>query len=64
MRHFASSNIQTLGLAERIRDLCGCTSDIVYGLLLLVDDPKIRRPDIERARELLQWEPRMGLERG
>jgi dTDP-glucose 4,6-dehydratase len=29
-----------------------------------VDDPKQRRPDITRARTLLGWEPRVGLEEG
>ena len=28
------------------------------------DDPKVRRPDITRARELLGWEPRHSLEEG
>jgi nucleoside-diphosphate-sugar epimerase len=29
-----------------------------------VDDPKVRQPDITRARTLLGWEPRVGLEQG
>jgi nucleoside-diphosphate-sugar epimerase len=29
-----------------------------------VDDPKQRRPDITRARTLLKWEPKIGLEEG
>ena len=28
------------------------------------DDPKLRKPDITRARELLKWEPRVGLDEG
>jgi dTDP-glucose 4,6-dehydratase len=31
---------------------------------LPVDDPKCRRPDISRARDLLNWEPRVSLEEG
>ena len=31
---------------------------------LPVDDPKVRRPDIGRAREVLGWEPVVGLEEG
>ena len=31
---------------------------------LPVDDPQIRRPDITRARELLDWEPEIALEEG
>jgi dTDP-glucose 4,6-dehydratase len=29
-----------------------------------VDDPKIRRPDITRARQLLGFEPKVSLEEG
>ena len=29
-----------------------------------MDDPKQRRPDITRARTLLGWEPKVGLEEG
>jgi nucleoside-diphosphate-sugar epimerase len=28
------------------------------------DDPKVRQPDITLARELLEWEPRIGLREG
>jgi dTDP-glucose 4,6-dehydratase len=28
------------------------------------DDPKVRRPDITRARQLLGWSPRISLEEG
>jgi dTDP-glucose 4,6-dehydratase len=31
---------------------------------LPVDDPKCRRPDISRARDLLRWEPHVSLEEG
>ncbi len=31
---------------------------------LPVDDPKVRQPDISKARKLLGWEPRVGLEEG
>jgi nucleoside-diphosphate-sugar epimerase len=29
-----------------------------------VDDPKQRRPDITKAQELLNWEPKVSLEQG
>ena len=29
-----------------------------------MDDPKVRKPDITRARELLGWEPTVGLDEG
>ena len=31
---------------------------------LPVDDPQVRQPDITRARQLLGWEPQVGLEDG
>jgi dTDP-glucose 4,6-dehydratase len=50
-------------IARTIVRLVGSTSKIVYRPLP-VDDPKQRRPDITRARTLLNWEPRVGLEEG
>jgi dTDP-glucose 4,6-dehydratase len=49
--------------AERIRDLCGSRSPIAYKPLP-VDDPKVRQPNIARARKLLGWEPRTPLDAG
>jgi dTDP-glucose 4,6-dehydratase len=31
---------------------------------LPVDDPKVRQPDISKAKRLLGWEPKVGLEEG
>src|SRR5204863_8453871 len=54
----------TIGeFAERIRRLTGSGSDIVYQPLP-EDDPKQRRPDITKAKRVLDWEPRVGLEEG
>jgi dTDP-glucose 4,6-dehydratase len=50
-------------IARTIIRLMGSKSRIVYQPLP-VDDPKQRRPDITRARTLLKWEPRVGLEEG
>jgi dTDP-glucose 4,6-dehydratase len=52
-----------LELAEKIRDLTGATSEIVFEGLP-TDDPKVRQPDITRAREILDWEPAVSLEDG
>jgi dTDP-glucose 4,6-dehydratase len=49
--------------ARFVIDATGSTSSIEYSDLP-VDDPKIRRPDIGRARELLGWEPVVTLEKG
>jgi dTDP-glucose 4,6-dehydratase len=55
-----------LQMAEAIRDIAGAASEIVLQPLP-TDDPKVRKPDITRARRLLGWEPavdvREGLER-
>jgi dTDP-glucose 4,6-dehydratase len=50
-------------LAERIIALTGSRSRIVERPLP-VDDPKVRQPDITRARTLLGWEPSVRLEDG
>src|SRR5713101_3120098 len=44
--------------AEEIRALTGSQSEIVFKPLPQ-DDPKVRKPDITRARKLLGWEPRI-----
>jgi nucleoside-diphosphate-sugar epimerase/intein/homing endonuclease len=52
-----------LELAKRIIRLAGSASDIVFHPLP-VDDPKVRQPDITRARTLLGWEPRVDTDEG
>jgi len=53
-----------LEYAQVIRRLCNSQSPIVYTSPISEDDPTRRRPDITRARRILGWEPRMGLEEG
>jgi dTDP-glucose 4,6-dehydratase len=50
-------------MAETIIRMTGSKSRIVYEPLP-TDDPKVRRPDITRARTLLGWEPKVTLENG
>ena len=50
-------------VARRIVDATGSRSRVVHEPLP-ADDPKVRRPDITRARKLLGWEPRVSLETG
>jgi UDP-glucuronate decarboxylase len=50
-------------IARTIIRLVGSRSTVVYRPLP-VDDPKQRRPDITRARTILKWEPKVGLEEG
>jgi dTDP-glucose 4,6-dehydratase len=52
-----------LELAEAIQRMTGTTSEIVFEGLP-IDDPKVRRPDIGRAREVLGWDPQVSLEDG
>ena len=50
-------------LAEAVVEATGSRSEIVFEALP-VDDPKVRQPDITKARELLGWEPKVGLAEG
>lgn len=50
-------------LAETILDICDTQSDIIYEPLP-EDDPTQRRPDIKKARRVLEWEPTVSLEDG
>ncbi len=50
--------VTILQLAREIIDVTGSRSQIVFEPLPL-DDPKVRRPDITRAKERLGWEPRV-----
>jgi dTDP-glucose 4,6-dehydratase len=55
--------VTVLELAQTIVRLAGSKSKIEFRELP-VDDPKQRRPDISRARRLLEWEPKVALEEG
>lgn len=52
-----------LGLAELVLELTGSSSRIEFKPLP-VDDPKVRRPDIGKAREMLGWSPGVELKEG
>ncbi len=52
-----------LELAETVKRVTGSRSEIVHEALP-VDDPQQRKPDITKARDLLGWEPEVGLEDG
>ena len=57
------SELSVLEFARTIRKLTGTASEIVFKPLP-EDDPKVRQPDITRARALLGWEPKVKLEEG
>jgi dTDP-glucose 4,6-dehydratase len=52
-----------LELAKRVQRLTGTRSPIVF-MPLPQDDPRVRQPDITRARTLLGWEPRVDVDEG
>jgi dTDP-glucose 4,6-dehydratase len=50
-------------LAEAVIEVTGSKSEIVYEALP-IDDPRVRQPDITRARQVLGWEPEVELSDG
>jgi dTDP-glucose 4,6-dehydratase len=52
-----------LEVADLVKKNCGCTSGYRF-MPLPENDPKRRRPDIRKAKELLGWEPKVTLDRG
>lgn len=55
--------ITIISLAEMIADLCDSDSDIVFERLPQ-DDPTRRKPDIQKAKDELLWEPEVDLAEG
>jgi dTDP-glucose 4,6-dehydratase len=55
--------LTVLEIAKKVQALAGTTTPIEFKPLP-ADDPKVRCPDIRRARELLGWEPKVSLEEG
>lgn len=49
--------------AEEVVKITGTNSKIIYKDLP-EDDPKVRQPNITRAKEILGWEPKVGREEG
>jgi dTDP-glucose 4,6-dehydratase len=52
-----------LELAQEVIEVTGSKSELIHEALP-VDDPQVRRPDIAKAREILQWEPTVQLRQG
>jgi dTDP-glucose 4,6-dehydratase len=52
-----------LEFAQAIKKYTG-TKAMIEHQPLPADDPKVRRPDISRARQTLNWEPKVGFEEG
>jgi dTDP-glucose 4,6-dehydratase len=57
------TELTVLKLANMVLNLTESRSEIEFKLLP-VDDPRVRRPDIAKAKTLLGWEPKVGVEKG
>ena len=55
--------LTVLGLAKEIIKITGSKSEIVFKKLP-TDDPKVRRPDISKAIDLLDWNPTIAISEG
>ncbi len=55
--------LTVIQIAELVLRLTGSASKVEHKPLP-ADDPKVRRPDIRRAKTLLRWEPQVELEDG
>ena len=55
--------MSVLEFAEKVIEITDSDSRVIFEELP-VDDPKVRRPDISRARDVLGWEPKVGLVEG
>lgn len=53
-----------LELAEIIKKVTGSSSEIKFTEDLPEDDPLRRKPDISKAKKVLNWEPKVGIEEG
>jgi dTDP-glucose 4,6-dehydratase len=55
--------LTVLDIAKTVLRLTNSCSTITHHPLP-IDDPKVRRPNIEKAKTLLKWEPQITLEQG
>jgi dTDP-glucose 4,6-dehydratase len=61
------TEMSILDFAEKIIKLTGSKSEIQFVQptdMRIKDDPKVRQPDIGKARQLLNWQPQVPLEEG
>ena len=61
------SEMSILDFASKIIELTGSASEITFITptdLRIKDDPKVRQPNIGKARRILNWEPKVELEAG
>jgi nucleoside-diphosphate-sugar epimerase len=53
-----------LKYAQMVKKITQSSSKIIFSEKLPVDDPKKRKPDIDQAKKLLDWQPTVPLETG
>ncbi|MGA9351802.1 MAG: UDP-glucuronic acid decarboxylase family protein [Anaerolineae bacterium] len=56
-----------LEFAHKVLEISGSSSEIVFAVPTderTKDDPQVRRPDISKAKQVLNWQPKVGLEEG
>jgi dTDP-glucose 4,6-dehydratase len=58
------AEMSILDFAHLVNRLTGNKAGIVYEDYRIPDDPQVRRPDISKARQVLNWEPKVDLEEG
>ncbi len=51
-------------LAQKVKELTHSSSKIVHSENLPQDDPKQRKPDISKAKKILNWQPKVNLAQG
>jgi dTDP-glucose 4,6-dehydratase len=58
------AEMSILNFAHLVNRLTVNKAGIVYEDFRIPDDPQVRQPDISKARQVLNWEPRVDLEEG
>jgi dTDP-glucose 4,6-dehydratase len=53
-----------LEFAQLVNEITGSTAGIIYQDKRIQGDPQVRRPDIDKARRILSWEPRIDVREG
>ncbi|HLC98855.1 MAG TPA: UDP-glucuronic acid decarboxylase family protein [Candidatus Nanoarchaeia archaeon] len=57
------NEVSVTDFAEKVIQLTGSRSRVIFKPLP-EHDPKVRKPDISKARKLLKWEPKISLDEG
>ena len=58
------AEMSIMDFASMVNRLTDNKAGIVYEDYRIPDDPQVRQPDISKARRVLNWEPKVGLEEG